>query len=124
MKTSGPKQLIAGLIDARFSNLSLLLVAQVCGRVPSLLLLMLVVFGPAPASPAKTASVAAPPVERITVGHSTAPLYGPWKFHLGDSPLNPVTHAPLWAERDFDDSQWETVDLTPPDKSLDPIYGV
>src|SRR5258708_39663578 len=85
---------------------------------------MLVVSGPAPSSLAKTAPTEARPVERITVGHSTAPLYGPWKFHLGDSPLNPITHAPLWAEPDFDDSQWETVDLTPPDKSLDPIYGI
>jgi Stage II sporulation protein E (SpoIIE) len=85
---------------------------------------MLVVSGPAPASPAKTAPAPAPPVERITVGHSTAPLYGPWKFHLGDSPLDSITRAPLWAEPDFDDSQWETVDLTPPDKSLDPIYGI
>jgi hypothetical protein len=90
----------------------------------SLFLLMLVVSGPAHASPTKTAQSPAPPVERITVGDSTAPLYGPWKFHLGDSPLNPVTHAPLWAEPDFDDSQWETVDLTPANKSLDPVYGI
>jgi hypothetical protein len=90
----------------------------------SLLLVLLNWVGLAPASPAQTIPTEARPVERITVGHSTAPLYGPWKFHLGDSPLNPKTHAPLWAEPDFDDSQWETVDLTPRDKSLDPIYGI
>ena len=94
------------------------------GYRSSLLLLILVTSGPAPASPAKTAPAPDSPVERITVGHSTVPLYGPWKFHLGDSPLDPVTHAPLWAEPDFDDSQWETVDLTPSETSLDPIYGI
>ncbi|HMF64682.1 MAG TPA: PP2C family protein-serine/threonine phosphatase [Edaphobacter sp.] len=90
----------------------------------SLLLLLLVWFGLDAWSLAQAVSTAAAPVERITVGNSTEPLYGPWKFHIGDSPLNPVTHAPLWAEPDFDDSQWETVDLTPQDKSLDPIYGI
>jgi hypothetical protein len=94
------------------------------GYRSSLLLLMLVIFGPAPASPAKAAPAPDQPVERITVSRSTVPLYGPWKFHLGDSPLDSVTHAPLWAQPDFDDSQWETVDLTPSDKSLDPIYGI
>jgi hypothetical protein len=90
----------------------------------SLLLVLLSWFDLAPASPAQTIPAVAPLVERITVGHSTAPLYGPWKFQVGDSPIDPVTHAPLWADPDFDDSQWETVDLTPPDKSLDPIYGI
>ncbi len=41
------------------------------------------------------------------------PLYGPWKFHVGDSPVEPGTGKPLWATPDFDDSSWETVDLTP-----------
>ena len=94
------------------------------GYRSSLLLLMLVVSGSAPASPARTAPAPAPPVERITIGHSAVPLYGPWKFHLGDSPLDLVTNAPLWAQPDFDDSQWETVDLTPANKSLDPIYAI
>jgi hypothetical protein len=90
----------------------------------SLLLVLLSWFDLAPASSAQTILAVVPPVERITVGHSTVPLYGPWKFQVGDSPIDPVTHAPLWAEPDFDDSHWETVDLTPPDKSLDPIYGI
>jgi len=49
----------------------------------------------------------------ITVGQSLAPLNGPWKFHVGDSPLDSDARAPLWAKPGFDDSQWETVDLTP-----------
>ena len=65
-----------------------------------------------------------PPPERddvaaISLGRAKVPLYGPWKFQVGDSPLDPVTGKPLWAEAGFDDSQWETVDLrhkpgTPP----------
>ena len=49
----------------------------------------------------------------VTIGQSLAPLYGPWKFQVGDSPLDSTTRTPLWAEPGFDDSQWETVDLTP-----------
>jgi hypothetical protein len=41
------------------------------------------------------------------------PLYGPWRFTVGDSPIDPRTGQPLWAEPGFDDSHWETVDLTP-----------
>jgi hypothetical protein len=50
---------------------------------------------------------------QIRLGQSIVPLYGPWKFQVGDSPLDPITHAPLWAEPGFDDSSWETVDLLP-----------
>ena len=49
----------------------------------------------------------------LTLGQSMVPLYGPWKFQVGDSPINPVTNQPLWAEPGFDDSKWETMDLTP-----------
>jgi hypothetical protein len=49
----------------------------------------------------------------VTLGQSAVSLYGPWKFSAGDSPVDPATHVPLWAEPDFDDSKWETVDLTP-----------
>ena len=49
----------------------------------------------------------------ITLGQSVVPLYGPWKFQIGDSPVNPVTNAPLWSEPGYDDSKWETVDLKP-----------
>ena len=49
----------------------------------------------------------------VTLGPSVVPLYGPWKFTVGDSPIDPATKAPLWAQPGFDDSNWETVDLTP-----------
>ena len=41
----------------------------------------------------------------ITLGQSVVELTGPWKFHVGDDPH--------WADPSFDDSQWETVDLSP-----------
>jgi hypothetical protein len=49
----------------------------------------------------------------ITLGQSMVPLYGPWKFQVGDSPIDPATNKPLWAQPGFDDATWETVDLTP-----------
>jgi hypothetical protein len=58
----------------------------------------------------------------VTLGRSAVRLYGPWKFTLGDSPVDPSTHAPLWAAPGFDDSQWETVDLTP-EGLRDPLGG-
>src|ERR1700761_7783253 len=57
--------------------------------------------------------VLAQPPTTLTLGHSIAPLYGPWKFKVGDSPIDPATGQPLWAQAAFDDSSWETVDLTP-----------
>jgi hypothetical protein len=62
--------------------------------------------------------------ENVTLGQSAVPLYGPWKFTIGDSPLDPATHQPLWAEPGFDDSKWETVDLTPAEGATDPIAGI
>ena len=59
----------------------------------------------------------------ITLGQSVVPLYGPWKFSVGDSPLDPATGAPLWAQSGFDDSEWETVDLTPKSGVFDPLGG-
>ena len=41
----------------------------------------------------------------VTLGQSVVPLYGPWKFTVGDSPVDPSTHSPLWAEPGFDDSR-------------------
>jgi serine phosphatase RsbU (regulator of sigma subunit) len=52
------------------------------------------------------------PIE-MTLGQAAAPLFGPWKFTVGDSPIDPKTGKPLWAEPDFDDSRWETIVLTP-----------
>lgn len=28
----------------------------------------------------------------LTLGQSMVPLYGPWKFHVGDSPVEPGTN--------------------------------
>lgn len=60
----------------------------------------------------------------VSIGQSVVPLNGPWKFHVGDSPIDPSTHRPLWAEPGFNDSGWETVDLTPKSGSTDPISGL
>jgi Stage II sporulation protein E (SpoIIE) len=64
-------------------------------------------------SPNPPAPTPQPPEAQITLGQSAVPLYGPWKFTVGDSPIDPATGKPLWAEPGFDDSHWETVDLTP-----------
>jgi hypothetical protein len=77
---------------------------------------------PDPANPSAPVTEAQS-TARVTLGQSAVPLYGPWKFTVGDSPIDPKTGQPLWAEPDFDDSQWETVDLTPKDGSIDPITG-
>jgi hypothetical protein len=63
-------------------------------------------------------------IDHITLGQSVFPLNGPWKFSIGDSPIDPATHQPLWAEPSFDDSHWEDVDLTPPEGSFDPVAGI
>ena len=41
----------------------------------------------------------------VRLGPAVVPLTGPWKFHVGDDPR--------WADPGYDDSAWETVDLTP-----------
>ncbi len=60
----------------------------------------------------------------VTLGQSSVPLYGPWKFTVGDSPINPKTGRPLWIESSFDDSHWETVSLIPSNGAVDPLSGV
>jgi hypothetical protein len=62
-------------------------------------------------------------VAQVTLGQSAVPLYGPWKFTVGDSPIDPKTGQPLWAEPGFDDSNWETVDLTAKAGAFDPAQG-
>jgi Stage II sporulation protein E (SpoIIE) len=52
---------------------------------------------------------------QIVLGNATTALNGPWKFRTGDNPA--------WAQPDFDDSGWATVDLTPPPGSFDPLLG-
>lgn len=56
------------------------------------------------------------PAVTVALGHSLVPLNGPWKFHVGDNPQ--------WASPEFDDSTWETVDLTPVAGSVDPGQGI
>jgi Stage II sporulation protein E (SpoIIE) len=65
----------------------------------------------------------AQPDAPIAFGKSVAPLNGPWKFQIGDSPADPQTGKPMWAEPNFDDSHWETVDLTPQPGFADPFTG-
>jgi hypothetical protein len=77
----------------------------------------------APQFAPQSAPLAAPSIANITLGQAAVPLYGPWKFTVDDSPVDPKTGRPLWAEPDFDDSKWETVDLTPKDAAGDPISG-
>jgi hypothetical protein len=60
------------------------------------------------------------PAARIIFGQSVVPLNGPWKFQIGDSPIDPKTGKPLWAEPSFGDSGWESVDLKPPTGEFDP----
>jgi hypothetical protein len=59
----------------------------------------------------------------ITLGQAAVPLYGPWKFTVGDSPMDPKTGRPLWAEPGFDDSKWEMMDLSPIPGVSDPWSG-
>ena len=75
---------------------------------------------PSPRTALAKADGAAP----VTLGDSVVPLNGPWKFHVGDSPIDPQTGNPLWAEPGFDDSAWENVDLTPKSGSFDPVSGI
>ena len=72
------------------------------------------------AQPAQSQSNAA---ASVTLGQSTVPLYGPWKFTVGDSPIDPQTGKPLWAKPAFDDSEWETVNLAPKRGNRDPYSG-
>jgi Stage II sporulation protein E (SpoIIE) len=52
---------------------------------------------------------------QVTLGHSVLPLTGPWKFHIGDDAK--------WADPNFDDGDWEVVDLGAKKESLDPNMG-
>ena len=66
---------------------------------------------------------AAPSAQVVRLGDSVVALNGPWKFNIGDSLIDPATDKPFWAEPGFDDSRWETVDLTP-SGAVDPISGL
>lgn len=59
--------------------------------------------------------VCAQPVT-LQIGQSVAPLNGPWRFQVGDDPR--------WAAPGFDDSRWESVDLTPKPGAHDGDVGL
>jgi hypothetical protein len=81
-------------------------------------------FSVAAAAQKPTAGPPAPETAtKIDLGQSVAALYGPWRFRVGDSPIDPKTGEPLWAEPGFDDSGWETVDLSGQGYANDPIIG-
>lgn len=87
-----------------------------------LLASLLLLTGPALA---QTPTPATPdPTAQVTLGQAVFPLNGPYKFTIGDSPLDPTTHAPLWADPAFDDSHWETVNLNADPSIIDPISGL
>lgn len=77
------------------------------GLLISFCMLWAVLLGSAPVSAQTT---------HVALGHSTAPLNGPWRFHIDDDPR--------WAAADFDDSSWETVDLTPAPGAHDGDVGL
>lgn len=51
----------------------------------------------------------------VMLGDAAVELSGPWKFHTGDNLA--------WAQPDFDDSAWSTMDLTPPPGTADATLG-
>ncbi|HEX5313820.1 MAG TPA: glycoside hydrolase, partial [Gammaproteobacteria bacterium] len=53
---------------------------------------------------------------KIHIGRAYRLLTGPWRFHVGDDMR--------WAAPDFDDSRWETADLTPAPGAHDSDVGL
>src|SRR5215471_123760 len=89
-------------------------------RTICLVLIALFLFSVAPLNAEPSSD---PGAVEITLGQSVVPLYGPWKFTIGDSPIDAKTGKPLWAQPDFDDSKWETIHLAPETKAPDPGSG-
>ena len=54
-------------------------------------------------------------VVQVKLGESSAELAGPWRFSTGDNLA--------WIQANFDDSGWDTMDLTPPPGSADANLG-
>ncbi len=52
----------------------------------------------------------------VALGHSVVALDGPWKFRTGDDPR--------WADPSFDDSAWESMDLSAPPEANDGDVGI
>ncbi len=81
--------------------------------------------GPVPAQSAPPAHAEAARQEtQVKLGQSAVALNGPWKFSVGDSPVDAATGKPLWAQPQFDDSRWETMDLSSGTGAVDPINGM
>ena len=57
-----------------------------------------------------------PTTATVHLGHAAVALNGPWRFSTGDDLR--------WAAPDFDDSHWETVDLTPAPGAHDSDVGL
>jgi hypothetical protein len=64
-----------------------------------------------PRTPPQTSTVT-----QVKLGESSVELVGPWKFRTGDDMA--------WSQTNFDDSGWDTMDLTPPPGSADASLGV
>lgn len=96
-----------------------------CLRCTLLLLLSVQIAGLAQSRtpPARSVRPSADATAPILFGESEAPLYGPWRFHIGDSPVDPVTRTPLWAQPSFDDSAWDEISLKPRPGWEDPYNG-
>ena len=99
---------------------------QFC-RIAGLYLCLLALASLSPRAHAASSNLKTQPntaaLTHIRLGDSVADLNGPWKFQIGDSPIDPVSKKPFWADPAFDDSEWETVDLTTEKGSIDPIAG-
>jgi hypothetical protein len=65
---------------------------------------------------------ASPKAAPVVFGDELMPLYGPWKFRTGDSPVD-ASGMPVWAQPGFDDSGWEEVSLKPQPGHKDPYNG-
>jgi hypothetical protein len=72
--------------------------------LPLLLLPLSAYAAPAVDEPENDTAVPVDRLVHVRLGESSVELAGPWKFHIGDDPA--------WAETDFNDSNWEDVDLS------------
>jgi hypothetical protein len=81
----------------------------------SIVLLFLFILATSLRGQSSTASRAADEPLQVTLGDGTSELSGAWKFHTGDDMA--------WAQRDFDDSEWKSIDVTPPAGTEDTALG-
>ncbi|MGD0647694.1 MAG: SpoIIE family protein phosphatase [Acidobacteriaceae bacterium] len=71
---------------------------------------------PAAGNRAGVSTTPAASTPSVKLGESSAELNGPWKFRTGDNMA--------WAQTDFDDSNWGSMDLTPPPGSADASLAI